>query len=216
MHVVYSQRGATISAVHSQNIVVAPKVTPWPPGRQPRPPACFSHQCLCPTGCLAKAWCPSVTTSAGTSSGESWTWPSAAGERGPAGQRGSWLGRAVLGWWAGEREGLIQAAGTEGGGRPVGREAERGPYRFVDIRVVTRTSGCVGVPVPQELPRRRPHHSHLGFLFYYSFHFGVTFDFLSNSHSDTIHIPRNSPICRVQLNGFEYIQNLYSHHRSQF
>lgn len=118
--------------------------------------------------------------------------------------RAAWVlagqgGAGLLGWWAGEREGLIQAAGTEGGGRPVGREAERGPYRFVDIRVVTRTSGRVGVPVPQERPRRRPHHSHLGFLCYYSFHFGVTFDFLSNSRSDTIHIPRNSPFTGCNL-----------------
>lgn len=148
----------------------------WPSAPSPQPASLT--KCLCPTGCLAKAWYPSVTTSAGTSSGESWTWPSAAGERGPPGSVGAgWAGRCwavlggagLLGCWAagqGEGEGLIQAEGTEGGGRPVGREAERGPCWFADIRVVTRTSRRVGVPVCQELPQRRPHHSHLGFLSY--------------------------------------------------
>ena len=41
----------------------------------------FSHQAsVSLAGCLAKAWCPNVTMSAGTNSGGSWTWPSAGGE----------------------------------------------------------------------------------------------------------------------------------------
>lgn len=86
-----------------------------------------------------------------------------------SGQRGSWQ------YWAGGRgegEGLIQ---TEG--RREGQEAERGPSWSVDVRALTRTSGRVGVPGPQSSPGAGLLTLIWAFLFYYSFHFGVTFYF---------------------------------------
>lgn len=90
----------------------------------------------------------------------------AAGSVGPGWAGQCWAGRR------GEREGLIQ---TEG--RREGQEAERGPSWSVDVRVLTRTSGRGGVPGPQSSPGAGLLTLIWAFLFYYSFHFGVTFYF---------------------------------------
>lgn len=140
------------SALSTPRMFRHPKGDPlatWPSAPPPSPPACFSHQCLCPAGCLAKAWCPSVTTSAGTSSGESWTWPSAAGECGRPGSVGpGWAGRCRAAGLLGRGAGGAHPGSRDRGRRPASgaRGGERSPsvggYQGCDKDVWTCGGPC--------------------------------------------------------------------------
>lgn len=146
------------------------------PRSLPHPVSHATH--LSPTGCLAKAWCPSVTMSAGTNSGESWTWPSAGGECGCSRALGAgppaWVGlkgpvfiRRGLPGLQGERKapGLPtkERAGQVGGGKGCLRDA---PTWFVNVRRVG-----VLAPQPQTSSGSDLITPQLGFFIYYSFPF---------------------------------------------
>ena len=136
------------------------------PRSLPHPVSHATH--LSPTGCLAKAWCPSVTMSAGTNSGESWTWPSAGGECGCSRALGAgppaWVGlkgpvfiRRGLPGLQGERK--APGLPTKERAGQVGGEglSPRRPH------VVCECQACGGpCPPAPDLLWLRPHHSPAG------------------------------------------------------
>lgn len=86
-----------------------------------------------------------------------------------------------MGPYQGERTGkntlVVRESET---GRPVGREAERGPHTVCEHQGLGDSDAWrYGVPVPLEIPWLRTHHSSSGlfYLSYYSFHFEITFYF---------------------------------------
>ena len=157
------------------------------PRSLPHPVSHATH--LSPAGCLAKAWCPSVTMSAGTNSGESWTWPSAGGECGCSRA----LGAGLPAWvaclhqkgppWAPGREkvpGITsqRASWAGGGGGGCLRDA---PTWFVNVRRVG-----VLAPQPQTSSGSDLITPQLGFFIYYSFPFlGSISFFLNNAFNET-------------------------------
>lgn len=145
---------------------------PVPSGSQARSQTLFFSSSVCvPADCSARACCPSVTTSAGTSSGRSWIWPSAAGEhgggggRGVAGRRGGKRGRVGGALLKEKGQGREHVSGQRESetGWPAGREAERGPHAACEHQGLGDNEAWRrGVPVPLEIPWLRTHHSSSG------------------------------------------------------
>lgn len=148
---------------------------PVPSGSQARSQTLFFSSSVCvPADCSARACCPSVTTSAGTSSGRSWIWPSAAGERGGAGG-GAWLGGGAgsgvewAGPYSGRKDRDESMSAVRERARRAGQRAARlreVPTLLVSIKGwVTTKPGGAGSLSPWRSPGSELITPPLGFLF---------------------------------------------------